>query len=78
MSEIEDRRQRAREAFHDHPSVDLFGALGGAIEVATQVKITDEVIDVLFSAGRDSITPRATGRAQIRLVLEALGFEVIE
>lgn len=74
MSELEDRRQRAREAAYDADpdSATMYydrGSIQSAIEVATRVKLTPEIIEAAFTAG-------ATMRA--RAVLEAAGFEVIE
>jgi len=77
--EIADRRQRAREAFwdgtadssslgNDHP---FLRALGNCVEVATQVKITDEAV---ATTG----LPDVAARAVIGAALAALGFEVIE
>lgn len=78
MSAIEERRQRAREAFWDgaadesslsggHP---FLNALGTCVETATRVKLTDEV---MWAAGVHGATPAA-----IRAAFAAAGFEVIE
>ena len=63
---IADRRQRAREAFHDGES-----DLDWAIEVATQVKITADVL-----------RPAALGYPVVEEIVKAAfraaGFEVVE
>ncbi len=69
MSEIEDRRQRAREAFWDKiPGVTARG-LDSAIEVATQVVITRDIADAFTHAESPSVG--------IRAMFEAAGFEVV-
>lgn len=73
MSEIDDRRQRAREAFYDEAVLaegDDGHAIEGAIEVATQVRITREAIEA-------SGLPRLTALAVLQAGLQKLGFEVI-
>lgn len=76
MSEIDDRRQRAREAYHDMSDVVDEGAgLESAIEVATQVKITEEAIEEFR---KYALIPRAVVENALRHTLTALGFEVIE
>lgn len=73
-SEIEDRRQRAFEAYADHPHEE--GGVENAIEVATQVKITSEIREAI------SLVEDAFGRksyqAAVARIFEAAGFEVIE
>jgi len=80
-AEIADRRERAREAFWDgaadesslsngHP---FLRALGNCVEVATQVKLTPEIIEAAGAADVDSDGPELIAR----LVLKAAGFEVI-
>lgn len=78
MSAIEERRQQARQAAYDitdgqrDPSV----IIDEAIEVATQVRITDSLIndlaDVTFAGGF------LTRRALVAAAFEAAGFEVME
>ena len=76
--ETEDRRQRAREAYYD--STRRCGAQEGsavalneAIETATQVKLTPEIV-----ASAEAGVWGGGGRDRARAVLEAAGFEVIE
>lgn len=77
VSPLEERRQRAREAFHDTFAGEMnttSDALDECIETATRVKITGELIDqladVTYAGGFE------TRRALVRAALEALGFEV--
>jgi len=70
MDPIADRRQRAREAYYDEPEFSI-RHLDAAIEVATQVKITD---DIWKSVGLPELAARAVCEAAFR----AAGFEVIE
>ena len=78
MSEIEDRRQRAFEHAEDmimsgdRPSL----AVTEAIEVATQVKITPEMIEEVQTR-TDPVWPEDAENA-IRVFCEVAGFEVIE
>lgn len=70
---IADRRQRAREAFHDGES-----DLDWAIEVATQVKITG---DILRAIGKDDLVRPLSARTPediAEAVFRAAGFEVVE
>lgn len=86
MSEIEDRRQRAREAFYDRMGAgDVIEsrAIESSIEVATQVKITDEAIEAFGVAwheadAQNALTKGYRRAAGIKAALTALGFEVIE
>lgn len=78
MSEIEDRRQRAREAAHDvngDPCEVDAQALDAAIETATQVKITPEIFEAAYLARHASDRSDATG---LIAAFRAAGFEVIE
>lgn len=75
---LEDRRQAAREAAYvatanSSPYYELKAATEAAIESATQVKITQEVI----SAGKP-VVPWLTEAERIKRVFEAAGFEVVE
>lgn len=75
MSALEERRQRAREAFWDESAGMMTGAKAGleqAIETATRVKITPEV---MRAACREN-APGPVGVESIRAALTALGFEV--
>jgi hypothetical protein len=78
VSAIEERRQQAREVFYDAPGfvADPDDNLRQAIESATQVRITDNLIndlaDVTFAGGF------LTRRALVCAAFEAAGFEVME
>ena len=74
-SEVEDRRQRAREAAYDNASDSRFeDAVEAAIEAATRVQITPEI-----AAAANAPAPMHDGGAfRARAVLEAAGFEVVE
>jgi hypothetical protein len=87
--EILDRRQRAREAGLD--AIDDPGlirsqhasAIEAAIEVATRVKITPEVIEAGRAAwqaagGEWTEDPGLRQVARLAASLRALGFEVVE
>lgn len=77
MSEIEGRRQQAFAAYTDRPHEE--GGIEDAIEVATQVKITQEAIWAHTAPGEQ---PRSLSNAEIRAkiadILAVLGFEVID
>lgn len=78
-AEIADRRQRAREAFWDGTCTHIRDSecrvgIDAAIEVATQVKLTPEIIEAAGAADVNSDGPELIAR----LVLKAAGFEVIE
>lgn len=68
------RRQRAREAFHDSES-----GLNWAIEVATQVKITDDIESAALD-GLDSyeLSHGIDFSDIIKAAFRAAGFEVVE
>lgn len=79
MSEIEDRRQRAREAFYDGMGAgDVIEsrAVEAAIEVATQVKITDEIRKAITEV--EDAFGREQYRTAVARVFETAGFEVVE
>lgn len=90
MSEIEDRRQRAREAFFDgscaHVDADCIGGLADAIEAATRVRITDDVLISSVEIANQVLATRLEDdgtfgdlsevRPVIAAALTALGFEV--
>ena len=88
MSALDERRQRAREAFEDEWNiapgqidrepwpVRLAAARDEAIETATRVKLTDDVVD---RYGGDRFDPTGAARRKVmREVLAACGFEVEE
>ena len=88
MSEIDDRRQRAREAAWDeigdaHTMRHHDDAIESGVIVATQVKITDEHVRLMYAAGNGMPSETvaevlAKGRVRAASLLAALGFEVIE
>jgi hypothetical protein len=85
MKEIEDRRQSAREAAYDawqahedSPTGPLTAAIEAAIEVCTQVQLTDEVV---YAAAGAVFAPMPAARARhyiaIRAAFTEAGFEVV-
>ncbi len=83
MSELEDRRQRAREAAHDMPIGSGPQRIDAAIETATRVQITPEMLAEARHAWSeaegswvDDPGPREIARA--KALLRAAGFEVVE
>lgn len=76
MSELDDRRQRAFAEF-ERGVLDQRVADGAAkaIEVATRVTLTPEVIAAAFATGWNK---SGEAKARARAVLEAAGFEVSE
>lgn len=76
MSEIEDRRQRALEAGEDAADIhDPAKAVEVAVEVATQVKITTEIIAAASTTGRGYGFDMTEA---LKAAFRAAGFEVIE
>lgn len=85
MSEIDDRRQQALAAAYDIDDESVWGgyphaSLTTAIEVATQVKITDDIVKEFnrawtFAHLGDMLDRR---RAGIKAAFRAAGFEVVE
>ena len=78
MSALEERRQRAREAFWDTSAGTMTGAAEGldeAIETATRVQITDGIIRIYHEAWAANGCSRKAG---LRAALVALGFGVTE
>lgn len=76
-SEIDDRRQRAFEAYADYPHEE--GGVENAIEVATQVKITQEAVWAHTAPG-EKLRPLSNAeiRDKVADILAALGFEVVD
>lgn len=75
---VEDRHQRAREAFYDlqRPYRSQAACLADTLEVATQVKITVEMIEAVAAAGQ---IPYVYQAAQtIKAFCAAAGFEIVE
>lgn len=79
MSEIEDRRQRAREAYWNETCAHLAGSdcmtgIEEAIDTATCVQLTPEI---MRAAERKNVHGAVSIEA-VRAALEAAGFEVVE
>jgi hypothetical protein len=79
--ELDDRRQRAREAYWD----DMRGlsmrtsGIENAIEVATRVQVTKEIVNAgQLASGYGGDIARDTYRAIITAAFRAAGFEVVE
>lgn len=75
MSEIDDRRQRAREAAYDAMAIGdsvEARAIEAAIETATRVKITREMIQILQILANGG----ASDVQDLRDIFTAAGFEV--
>lgn len=86
---LADRRQRAREAYHDYLSrvetVTGMPAVEEAIEVATRVKITPDIVAAARAgwaapedAGNWLTDPGPRETARLVAAFRAAGFEVIE
>lgn len=86
-NELADRRQRAREAAYDEPawqlaSADEVNRIAAAIETATRVQITPEMIEAFgdaWHATQVSGASRRPGdrrRAGLIAAFRAAGFEV--
>ncbi len=80
MSEaVEERRQRAREAgldaaADDGSELDWGDKIDAAIETATRVQITDDVLHAFW----DSWALSSSGTAALAAAFRAAGFEVVE
>lgn len=72
--ELEDRRHQALEAFWGGVTPDIEGAGDGTeecIRVATQVKITREMVQILANGGASDVQ-------DLRDIFATAGFEVVE
>jgi hypothetical protein len=82
MTSLDDRRQSAREAAHDAATGNTSqyyrdrAALAAAIEAATRVKITPEVIDAFIRSPEDY--EHGDVANPLRAAFRAAGFEVVE
>ncbi|MFA9273069.1 MAG: hypothetical protein ACEQSX_20480 [Baekduiaceae bacterium] len=80
MSEIDDRHQRAREAYfdtaHDLEDRTMGRDLQAAIEAATRVQITPEIQEAITLV--EDAFGREQYRAAIARIFEVAGFEVEE
>jgi hypothetical protein len=72
IEEIEERRQRAREAFHDASGLSQEARLQDAMETATRTRVTHEVLAVMIDVERSTMSRRRA----LEAALGALGFEV--
>lgn len=70
---LDERRQRAREAFYDHPSESPIESLEAAVETATRVQITDEARKAYIDAWASGACSVKEG---LTAALRELGFEV--
>lgn len=79
---IADRRQRAREAAQDSAQVVqswAIGAIETGIEVATQVKITEDIVEAFMLADtRKYPDDPMPDEEMIKAAFRAAGFEVVE
>lgn len=75
MTAVDDRRQAAREAGQDTASVSAVAvnAIDAAIETATRVQITSEII-----AAAKPTVPWLTEKERLARAFRAAGFEVEE
>lgn len=70
--QIEERRQRASEAFWDGIGLSQAARLQDATETATRVRVTHEVLAVMIDVERATMSRRRA----LEAALGALGFEV--
>lgn len=86
-NEIEDRRQRAREAFADSCHVpygnadtidEVHASIESAIETATRVQVTREVMETARVAGDFDLNSLNQIHEALTAALIALGLEVVE
>lgn len=80
-NEIDDRRQRAREAFYDTPGcvADPDTALTEAIETATRVQVSPDVAEAYRVRLRELLGKQTpSDELVLRAAFEAAGFEVVE
>ena len=81
---LADRRQRALEAAHDEigPTnvirADAIRAIDQAIETATRVKITEDIIDAAYGEVPWEATERGDVHDIVKAAFRAAGFEVEE
>lgn len=80
MSALDDRCQLARESYYDNvPTGQPEGsaiALESAIEIATRVRITDEMIDMFMACGTGGYGDVTDVRAGLKAALGVAGFGV--
>lgn len=81
VSAIEERRRKARDAGWDATcgwdAESVTAALDACSQAATQVRITDEMVEA-FDIERNGSTDAGNIPAGLRAAFEAAGFEVIE
>lgn len=82
---LADRRQRAREAAHDAatsaaPMYELLAAVDAAVETATRVQVTPEIVDAAYRALGDAapayFPPERHMRTAVAAAFAAAGFEI--
>ena len=73
MTELDDRRQQAREAFYDTLQDGRVDSFNEAIETATRVRITPEIAEAFLTAPGDD--PEDIWEP-LRVAFRAAGFEV--
>lgn len=78
MSALDERRQRAREAAYDAPNGPASGDIEPAIETATRVRITPEIITATLRSVDASPTAAPRYRIAVTAAFRAAGFEVEE
>ena len=85
MTAVANRRQSAREAYHDKmaeilpTTVTGFPAVEEAIEVATRVQIDNEIMAAAAGSGLvPAGMPREQQRRCLAVIFRAAGFEVVE
>jgi hypothetical protein len=83
VSEIEDRRQRAFEAGLDAATGmwdgdDFRNGTEEAVKIATQVNISDDIIQAFVQMPISRFMSPAEQRARIASTLAVIGFEVVE
>lgn len=77
MSALDDRRQIAREAYWDADGADRAASCDAAIETATRVQISE---DIIAAAGEFAAAPGSTKGVyrMLATAFRAAGFEVVE
>ncbi len=78
-SALFDRRQSAREAFHDDCEYHEYGqndGLDSAIETATRVRITPEIVETAAREAPFGVLSDTAVKQIVKAAFEAAGFEV--
>lgn len=77
MSALEERRQRANETFWNHEPHGTMAAVDDAIQVATRVQMTHEIV-LAFIQAPDTGADHDDIAGPLRAAFEAAGFEVVQ